>query len=190
MRYKCNECQGSVQTGQPDARLPDKCPLCGAGKMALRELADIDQATEQTKAGEPATDQRLAGIGGWLILPAIGLVIGPIITIIALLLRGGVVVADGVLYALALPVEMALLFFLIYAATRFFGKRKDAPSILIALMIARLVVIVVFLVAESTFGAEEVAKEGLTSLIFDIIGAAIWIPYFMVSKRVKATFVN
>ena len=34
--------------------------------------------TEQTEVTAPAVDPQLVGIGGWLVLPAIGLVLGPI----------------------------------------------------------------------------------------------------------------
>ena len=96
----------------------------------------------------------------------------------------------GGIYALELLVELGLLVFLIYAATRFFGKKRNAPSTIIALLITSLVSSGLLLVIELGAGAEEFAIENGKQLARSVIGAVIWIPYFRVSKRVKATFVN
>jgi hypothetical protein len=151
--------------------------------------------SEQTDTSVPAGDPQLAGIGGWLILPAIGLVLGAIVSVVSLiaslLLFSDVADAGyGGLYALEILVELGLLIFLIYAATRFFGKRRNAPSTVIALMIAGIVASGLLLVIELGAGAEEFAIESGKVLVRGVIGAAIWIPYFRVSKRVKATFVH
>lgn len=140
-------------------------------------------------------DPKLAGIGGWLILPAIGFVLGPIIGVIMLIpafqmysevARAGY----GGIYALELVVGLGLLAFVIYAAALFFQKKEKAPRVIIGLIIVSLVASGALLVIELGAGAEVFARETIKQLIRDIIGAAIWIPYFRVSKRVKATFVH
>ena len=154
--------------------------------------------TDQAETGEGTTsavDPARVGIGGWLILPAIGFVLGPIIGVVVLIAAFAMfsdveAAGYGGIYALEFVVHVGLLAFLIYAATRFFGKRSDAPSVIIALLIVSLGASVVLLVIELGAGAEVFAIETGKQLVREVIGAAIWIPYFRVSKRVKATFVN
>ncbi|MGD0183713.1 MAG: DUF2569 domain-containing protein [Roseiarcus sp.] len=134
-------------------------------------------------------------MAGWLALPAIGLVLGPIVAVV-FLIAGLRLFSDaehagyGGVYALELLVQVGMLAFITYAAMRFFGKKRDAPSTIIALLIAGLVSNGVLLLVELGAGAEVFAIESGKQLVRDIVGAAIWIPYFRVSKRVKMTFVN
>jgi|GEM_PF-1231489 len=144
--------------------------------------------------GEPV-DSSLAGIGGWLILPAIGLVLGPVIGLIGLGVSVSLFsdVADagyGGVYALEILVDLALLGAAVYAAIRFFGKKRNAPSILIGLMIAGIAVTLLLLVIQMGADAEAFAMQSVKTLLGSILGAAIWIPYFRTSRRVKATFVH
>lgn len=158
-------------------------------------MTDQTEASEGTAPASSAVDPKLVGIGGWLVLPAIGFVLGPIVGVVGLIAafalfsdvdRSGY----GGIYALELLVQVGLLGFFLYAATRFFGKRTNAPSVIITLFVVSLGASVVLLVIELGAGAEEFAIETGKQLVREVIGAAIWIPYFRVSKRVKATFVN
>ncbi len=144
---------------------------------------------------ESGPDPGLVGIGGWLALPAIGLVLGPLVQfgflILALTQFSEVERAGyGGVYSLELLVNAGLLAFFIYVGTRFFRKKRDAPSAFIAYMLATLVSGGALLAIESGLGAEAFAIENGKELARNIIVAAIWISYFRVSKRVKMTFVN
>ena len=155
----------------------------------------MNNQTEATERSVTTVDPKLVGIGGWLVLPAIGFVLGPIIGVFSLGAAVGLFsdVANagyGGLYSMELFVQVGLLVFLIYAATRFFRKKSDAPSTIIALLLVSLVASGLLLLIELGAGAEEFAIESGKQLVRDAIGAAIWIPYFRASKRVKATFVN
>ena len=155
----------------------------------------MTENVEQLESNVETVDQKLVGISGWLILPAIGFVLGPIIGVIGLVVALGMYsdvarAGYGGIYTLEILVIVGLLGFTLYAATLFFRKKSNAPGTIIMLLIVSLVASGVLLVIELSAGAEVFAVETGKQLVRDVIGAAIWIPYFRVSKRVKATFVN
>ena len=167
------------------------------GLVVLLGVLMAARARREEKKGKPPP----VGIGGWLLLPAIGFVLGPIMGIVSLVLSLGAYslleapaleapVALRVLRVLDLLVSLALLVFLVYAATQFFGKKKEAPAVIIAYLIASVAVSLLLLVAWLAAGAGEIAADYGARLGASVILAAVWIPYFRVSRRVKATFVN
>jgi uncharacterized membrane-anchored protein len=174
------------------------CEDCGVSikKIALGPGSSMNQGqVEQLESNMENVDQKYVGIGGWLILPAIGFVLGPIIGVIGLIASLGMYsdvarAGYGGIYTIEIIVIIGLLCFLLYAATLFFKKKSNAPSTIITLLIVSLVSSCVLLVIELSAGAEPFAIETGKQLVREIIGAAIWIPFFRVSKRVKATFVN
>ncbi len=148
-----------------------------------------------SEEAEAEVQADLVGIRGWLILPAIGLSAGPIIGIVALgyattLFSDVAAAGQGGLYAFELAMEFALLGLMIFAAVRFFGKRSNAPKFIVGLLIVAIGIVALQLAVELSVGARDFAIESIKQLVRNIIGAAIWIPYFVVSKRVKATFIR
>jgi hypothetical protein len=142
-----------------------------------------------------SANQKYVGIGGWLILPAIGLVLGLIVGVLGLLACFGMYsdiakAGYGGIYMLEILVIIGLIGFTLYAAILFFKKKNNAPNAIITLLILSLVSSVVLLIIELGAGAEPFAIETGKQLVREIISAAIWIPYFRTSERVKATFVN
>lgn len=143
----------------------------------------------------PAEDTAVIpeSIGGWLIFPAIGLILGGILSVVGIMMSLGIA-ADlpsryqGV-FAFNILVDIGLTIFLIYAAVRFFGKKRNAPATIIALMLIGIGANGLLLAINAGADAEPFAIEYGKALAKGIIGAAIWIPYFLVSKRVKRTFV-
>ena len=149
----------------------------------------------ETQRNAPAVDPKLVGIGGWLTLTAIGFVLGPIISVVGLIAAFGMfakVAEAGFrgIYTLEIVTLIVMLAFMVYAATRFFGKKRNAPAVIITFLLVSLGTSVILLLIELTAGAEVFAVETGKQLFRDAIAAAIWIPYFRVSKRVKATFLN
>jgi hypothetical protein len=144
-------------------------------------------------AGAEPADPSLVGIGGWLILPAIGFSLGLLVEggqfIYALSLYSGVARAGyGGIYSLHIAVVASVLVLGIVAAVLFFGKKRVAPSVCVALLIAGPVSSLFMIAAYNAAGAGEFAVELVKELVKQLIGAAIWIPYFLTSLRVRFTF--
>ncbi|GEM_PF-181595 len=159
-------------------------------------------------------DPRLVGIRGWLLLPAIGLVVSTLVSILlacvgivcALLgvlnvrrllssLRETVQSDYGVCLVPAIAIGAVILSYCCVACWRFFKKRKSAPRTYIRLLAFVFVAsLYLFALRLVVFGA-----DGVLALVFSLgayrplaagIAAAIWIPYFKMSARVRATFVQ
>jgi len=136
---------------------------------------------------EAVVDPKFDGIGGWLFLPAIGFVLGPIVGVIGLIASLGMYsnvakAGYGGIYTLELLATIVLLGFMLYAATLFFQKKSNAPRTIITFIIVSILLSCVLLVIELVAGAKPFAEENGIHSVRGIIGAAIWIPYFRVSK--------
>lgn len=147
-----------------------------------------------------------SGIGGWLVLPAIGFIIGipkttwelsrdlgPIFqtTTVDAFLNPEFPVGLK-LYLVAVLAGTAVLYVsMIVAAFLFFKKKRSAPGFIINFQyfsVGFLALIAFWGTSIPDLGEEPYAQIG--TAIGMAISAAIWIPYFMRSKRVKNTFVN
>ena len=137
-------------------------------------------------------DQDLVGIRGWLILPAIGFVMGLIYfpVMLSASLPNVARAGYGGIQAIEPMVLFGMLCFMIYAATLFFRRKRNAPGTIIILLIAGLLTGVLLHVIKLVVGTEVITVNTVEWLVKGIIKTPIWIPYFLVSKRVKATFVN
>jgi len=148
-------------------------------------------------------------IGGWLYFPAIGLIVGCItrtiyVSIVAFLVpffvhdayRANAHKLLEILLAYVAS-EALLLAFLAYTTVRFFRKKRNAPNAATAMLIAQVVVygllIALFIAADADYtitrNVPGLAKGSLIAFAGSVLAAALWIPYFRISKRVKKTFV-
>lgn len=155
-------------------------------------------------------NKELKGLGGWLILVGIGVVINPIRLLLTVVPAFNAIFEDGIWEALttegsevytpyfgALVVgEMVfnavIIAASIYMAYLFFSKHYLFPKLFIGLVVVSLVFIpldawllTLVFPGEPMFDSET-AKEFMRS----VIAGVIWIPYMLLSKRVKATFVE
>jgi hypothetical protein len=70
----------------------------------------------------------------------------------------------------------------------FFKKKAAFPRSIIIFLVVRFALILI-----DTLAIERVmhsSAEDVSGLAWSFIGASIWVPYFLVSRRVKATFVR
>lgn len=154
----------------------------------------------------PATSGSPAGIGGWLILPVIGLVVTPLGGIAHLFQYGDL--AETLPY-LSRPQKLFLLFEIVgnivvtiglpvYLLVLLFRKRAAFPGIYTIWAIASLVFIVADLAAAGIVFADAFGEGGLElfdgetvrNIFRSVVLVAIWVPYMRMSKRVKNTFVT
>ena len=150
------------------------------------------------------------GISGWLILVAIGLVASPLMLYLTRLSVYPGVFESGGWYVLTNPdsekyvewfalllcseIAFNLILFsgIIYLNFLFFLKKKIFPKAYIAFMTASLLYIPIniyltnLLFPQTTLFNGEVIKN----ICIALISALIWIPYMLMSHRVKNTFIE
>jgi len=154
--------------------------------------------------------KNIEGLGGWLILVAIVVVFSPL-RIIALLLtiylelftsgswEGLTTPGTEVYNPLWVPIligeisiHIALIIAWLFIAFLFFSKKKLFPKYYIGILLFTLAFILVDALAINTVLPEvpifnaDTTEEFVRSLII----ALIWVPYMLVSKRVKLTFIK
>jgi len=155
-------------------------------------------------------EDELKGLGGWLILVGLGVVIGPFRLLFTLVPMYLPFFQDGLWEDYTSPTsnyyvpyfdlfiigEIALntmiisaCFYLIYL---FFSKSYLFPRFFIGVMLATLILIPLDAwLFTLLFPSEEMFDpETTVEFLRSVIYGAIWIPYMLVSKRVKATFVE
>lgn len=154
-------------------------------------------------------DAKLRGIRGWLILPAIGVVVMPLRVLADIGKTLPSYAADnwaalttvgaGAYHPLWAPVllyelaaNLALIVFAVLLAVLFFQKRRSAPRVFIAVFAGSVIVQAVDFVLASAIpaAAASVTARDWSELARGVISVLIWGSYFLVSRRVKATFVN
>jgi hypothetical protein len=156
-----------------------------------------------------ASERQYDKIGGWLLIVAIGLILAPIRLMVVLFkdllpslstdawsrLTTPGTEAYHPLWAPLLLFEIigncVFILFPIIIAVFFFQKRRFVPQLIIVLLLANLVFVAIdyFVSDLIPFVAAQEDIGSLVELIRVLIACAIWVPYFLVSKRVKGTFV-
>ena len=148
-----------------------------------------------------------SGIGGWLILPAIGLIVTPVMLLVSLfrdLLPAfspdvwQVLTDSGsesyhpmwsVTLIYELVANLSLLVFTLWLGHLFVQKSWRAPSAFISWLLINIAVQVVdLLLLLSVPAVRDSAPEVAGGIARSVLQAAIWIPYFLRSERVRNTF--
>lgn len=149
-------------------------------------------------------------IGGWLILVAIGLILTTAIVIYGLIFEEAYYDAyswsalwstEGpsgkpmlMLIALEMVVNYAFVIYSIVLIIMFFKRRTSVPRLMIILYASTLGFLIFDTVVALSLAPElytpQENQESLKEIIKGIVKCVIWIPYFILSNRVKETFVE
>jgi magnesium-transporting ATPase (P-type) len=158
----------------------------------------------------PVENSSLKGIQGWLILVSISVVLSPIILLVTLIPMYIPIFEDGTwellttvgsesyhsMWAPLLIAEIIYNCLMVlasgYLIYLFFSKHYFFPKFYICLVIASLIFILVdaWLLTKILPDVPMFDPETTKEFTRTLISALIWIPYMLVSKRVKATFVE
>lgn len=141
------------------------------------------------------TQNKLKGIGGWLIFPAIAVIALVVLNVSAMAL--GIVALEDApsrfesILKFEISYHVLMLIYTTALAILFFKKKTIVPKMFITFLAINLL----FVTIDSVWilDISERAWEntgGPMSIVQGVIGAAVWIPYWLVSKRVKLTFVE
>ena len=194
----CAWCGAGGDNGSAGSFVVPTAPATDAA--ALAGAAAESKSAVSFSAIDPlsAEQKNLKGIGGWLILAGVTLVLTPLgllfaLTTDLLLLMGGRMPASlashpafsGLLFFDAIS-DVVLLAAVIVLNIFFYGKRKEFPRWFITFLAVSFVLI---------FSIHQMISSYLpaypTLVAFgSFVAASGWIPYFLRSERVAQTFVN
>jgi Protein of unknown function (DUF2569) len=202
MTTSCNAC------GHPLADRAVVCLSCGTaidpdspfGPSPPQIIPPVDASLPRISNFAPmfAFTNDLEGIGGWLILVAIGLAVGPFFRIHGVNTDLRFLFTDRYQAALHTRPGMQVLFFYELVSNSFFlilylllnvlfyAKRRIFPSFMIFNLAAAFVVLLI----DHIWATHYSPRTTWLHVIQSLIPACIWIPYFFASSRVKQTFVR
>lgn len=155
-------------------------------------------------------EKNLEGLSGWLILVGLGIVFSPIRIIIQVMPTYFEIISNGSWEILTTPgseaynplwapllvgemlINGGLLFTWVFIAYLFFAKKKLFPRFYIGILLFTLAFILIDSAATRSVLPDEPIFDADTLKEFSrsLIATLIWVPYMLVSKRVKATFVK
>ena len=155
-------------------------------------------------------DYQLQGLGGWLILIAIGLCISPFIRIFTIGQNWDGYFSNQVWQTVAMPQGKSydplygplLIFELLgnifmfglnlLLLCLFFSKRRPFPSLFIVLILCQVVFVILDDVGCALIPAlqSNATVNDHAEAFRAVIYASIWVPYIMKSRRVKDTFIR
>lgn len=125
-------------------------------------------------------EEKIQGLGGWLILPIIGLFISILVILYDLSTILSTYEMGGYIAFLCL-LDVVWLSLAIISLVIIFRKKSSAPQWVIGFYITSIIL--------ATFVAI-ISGDYYSQLPGQIIASIIWISYFLKSERVKNTFVN
>lgn len=134
-----------------------------------------------------AADQMLTGIGGWLYFPVTELwataILSPIVAIVQVSLESDI---NSFIIISSVLVYFPFWILAIIALVLLYKEKKIFPKVMIGIYIVSFILTFIEFIVSYLLAIPDVGSGFFRS----IIGLAIWVPYFLISKRVKNTFVN
>lgn len=200
MTTLCSSCGSRIPEGA------QVCVHCGAAGSAPAAIAAEPAASSNTapvSAPLFSSVESLDGLSGWLILVGFGLVVSPFVTLSTL-----VTVNLPFLYnakyqpflsshpalagLLLFEVITNIIFILGVLALNFlfFTKRKAFPTFMIIYLATQCCLILFDALATHVLLPSTNLAGSYAAIARPFMAALIWIPYFLISRRVKATFVR
>lgn len=140
------------------------------------------------------TQGTVEGISGWLILPAIHLILSPIqLAMVVLQDLAALAKRTPVMVPVTIELVMQLLHlgFCLVVATLFFRRKKSAPMAMLAFYALNLATTLISagLAAWVRDVLHSSTESSTVDIVRSVITSTIWIAYFTSSQRVRATFV-
>jgi hypothetical protein len=169
-------------------------------------MSDIDAFRNASEKKRSNGSSDIEGIGGWLILPMIGLFLTPIAMLLVFLFERDALYALDTLTAFQrnLIVGEYVTRVILYLVMPFvllllmFNKRRSFPRVNIGWVVAIALFVALDLALAylafkrhwETSGEPFFDRETLRVIANAAWGVIIWVPYMLNSQRVKNTFVN
>jgi transglutaminase-like putative cysteine protease len=147
------------------------------------------------------------GLGGWLVLPLLGLLLTPLVVAATLFENAGVWSTESwaglttfggaayhAMWAPALLFELIAQLGVVVASilllALFFRRRSSAPRVYIGFMILVPLVSGISLFMQGAIPALPIEAKDISDLVRSCVSSVIWIAYFLASQRVRNTFVE
>jgi len=171
-------------------------------------MTEDDKSKESDKYDyNPLYDEHLVGLNGWLIIIGIGIFYTFFSNLYYIqtnvISNGGWSILMQPFNELKtdeidwVPVIEVLLYFLttillVQLLLLFFFKKKNFPKWYIALKLLAMIIVFLelYLVYYELPYSKELRERVIYGTVTYFVGAFIWIPYMLVSRRVRFTFVN
>ncbi len=205
--YKYDEAPPAVRAGVMDRFNWPVATIILLGVLFFSWLAAKLYRYDPAPAAAPV-EAELEGVRGWLILPAINVVVLPVRLLVETIKTLPTYAADTwatlttvgnaayhpmwapvLLYELS--ANLAQIVFSVLLAVLFFQKRRSAPYVFIGVMGGSVIIQAAdMLIAGALPSAHIFTPTGWNAFAAGIMGLAVWGTYFLVSRRVKSTFVN
>ncbi len=155
----------------------------------------MSEANEQSGLCDSCEKKSIGKINGWLILPAMGLIISIIGGAAGIVIFFIVTISpfndDNLLfyYSLAVLISMTLwLLVTLYASWFFFRRKKGTRKAMIIFYLSGLLFSLFVGLLPAIISDSRPDEEEIKLLISGIVGAVIWVPYFLFSKRIDRVF--